>query len=75
MKDFLKHFDYLSFVTETVIPAKIIDLIHAEILQRVIGEFSRRIRNCLGFSQSRICRPLPLLTFDQPFMDDGECGV
>jgi len=32
MKDFLKHFDYLSFVTETVIPAKIIDLIPAEIL-------------------------------------------
>ena len=26
-------------------------------------------------SQLRICRPLPPLTFDQPFMDDGECVI
>ena len=28
----------------------------------------------LGISQLRICRP-PSLTFNQPFMDDGECAV
>ena len=62
MKDFLKHFDYLSLVTVTVMPAKeqvkdIIELITVEILQRVIGQFSRRIRNCIvargGFHEKK----------------------
>ena len=39
---------YLSLVTVTVLPAKeIIKSIPAKILQSVIGEFSRPIRNCI----------------------------
>ena len=32
------------------------------------------LANHLALSQSKICRPPPL-TFDQPFMDDGECVI